>query len=555
MDNRRVLLIAIFGFSLLMLWDAWQKQHVAAPAAMPPVTSQPAAAGDVPVPTAGASASAVPSAGAVPQAVQAASIAPKITVKTDLLAAEISAQGGDLVRLDLLKHKATGDDTRNFVLFDSGVQHVYLAQSGLIGSGMPNHKTLWQLAGGDQELKAGEDMLKVTLTAPIDGGGEAVKTYTFHRGSYLIDIDYQIINHGAAPINVSAYFHMMRDGKPAETSSAPLGGMGASTFTGPAVYTEKDKYQKISFSDIDKDKAKFATRADDGWIAMVQHYFVSAWVPAPGMSREFYVRKVDTSLYQAGVIVPMPTVEPNATGKVRVALYAGPQEQDKLSKIAPGLNLVVDYGWLTIIARPIFWVMEMIHRVVGNWGWSIILLTILIKAAFFPLSAASYKSMAKMRLVTPKMQKIKEMYGDDRARMNQEMMELYKKEKINPLGGCLPIVVQIPVFIALYWVLLGAVEMRHAPWLGWITDLSAKDPYYVLPLIMGVTMLIQTKLNPTPPDPMQAKVMMLMPIVFTGMFLFFPSGLVLYWVVNNVLSILQQWQITRMIEGGKSKNA
>jgi YidC/Oxa1 family membrane protein insertase len=326
---------------------------------------------------------------------------------------------------------------------------------------------------------------------------------------------------------------------------------GASTFTGPAVFTDKDKYQKVSFSDIDKEKAKYATQAGDGWIALVQHYFVSAWIPKEGASREFYIRKVSNDLYSAGVIVPLPEVAAGATAGAGVELYAGPQEQEHLKKIAPGLNLVVDYGWLAVIAVPIFWALEVIHRFVGNWGWSIIFLTIMIKAAFFPLSAASYRSMAKMRLVTPKMAKLKELYGEDRARLNQEMMELYKKEKINPLGGCLPILVQIPVFISLYWVLLGAVEMRNAPWLGWITDLSVKDPFYVLPLIMGATMLIQTKLNPTPPDPMQAKVMMIMPIVFTGMFLFFPSGLVLYWVVNNMLSIGQQWQITRMIEGGK----
>jgi YidC/Oxa1 family membrane protein insertase len=389
------------------------------------------------------------------------------------------------------------------------------------------------------------------LEAPIESGGKVVKTYTFHRNSYLVDVDYELINRGADPLQPSAYFQITRDGKPAEVSTAPMMGMGASTFTGPAVYTDKEKYQKVAFADVDKEKAKYASHANDGWIALVQHYFVSAWLPKEGAEREFYIRKLGDNLYSAGVIVPFAAVAAGASGRLGVQLYAGPQEQEKLKSMAPGLNLVVDYGWLAVIAQPIFWVMGMIHRVVGNWGWSIILLTVLIKACFFPLSAASYKSMAKMRLVTPKMQKLKEMYGDDRARLNQEMMELYKKEKINPLGGCLPIVVQIPVFISLYWVLLGAVEMRNAPWLGWITDLSVKDPYYVLPLIMGATMLIQTKLNPTPPDPVQAKVMQIMPIVFTAMFLFFPSGLVLYWVVNNVLSIAQQWQITRMIEGAK----
>lgn len=554
MDNRRLLLIAIFGFSLLMLWDAWQKQHMAPPTLTAVTTASPqSAAGDIPVPSTGVS-TAAPSAAAVPQVAPVASAAPKVKVRTDLLVADISAQGGDLVRLELLKHKATGDEKKSFLLFDSGEQHIYQGQSGLIGNGLPNHKTQWQPVGGDQELKAGEDAVSISLKAPIEGGGEVVKTYTFHRGSYLIDVDYQLTNQGQAPLKTSAYFQITRDGKPPETNNPNLFGMGAVTFTGPAVYTEKDKFQKVPFSDIDKEKAKFATRASDGWVALVQHYFVSAWLPKPGVEREYYIRKVG-NLYSAGVIVPVPEAAPSAASNVHVQLYAGPQEQDKLSKIAPGLNLVVDYGWLAVIAQPIFWVLELIHRVVGNWGWSIILLTLLIKAAFFPLSAASYKSMAKMRLVTPKMTKIKELYGNDRARMNQEMMELYKKEKINPLGGCLPIVVQIPVFISLYWVLLGAVEMRYAPWLGWITDLSAKDPYYILPLIMGATMIVQTKLNPTPPDPMQAKVMAIMPVIFTVMFLFFPAGLVLYWVVNNMLSIAQQWQITRMIEGGKPKAA
>ena len=562
MDNRRLLMLAIFGFSLLMLWDSWQKQHQPvehlAPAAAVASTPQSAASG-VPVPTAAVPDAAVPAASvmsaanALPGAGGAgtAPVAPKILAKTDVLMAEISAQGGDLVSLELLRHKAGGDEQAAFLLFDSGAKHVYLAQSGLIGNGMPNHKSLWRIMPGNTELKDGEDAIRVSLEAPIESGGKVVKTYTFHRSNYLIDVDYQLLNQSSATVQPSAYFQITRDGKPIETAGPSMMGMGAVTFTGPAVYTDKEKFQKVAFTDIDKEKAKFATHANDGWIAMVQHYFVSAWLPKADVAREFYIRKIADNLYSAGVIVPFAAVAPGMGGNLGVQLYAGPQEQDRLTKIAPGLNLVVDYGWLAVIAQPIFWVMGKIHGVVGNWGWSIILLTVLIKACFFPLSAASYKSMAKMRVVTPKMQKLKEMYGDDRARLNQEMMELYKKEKINPLGGCLPIVVQIPVFISLYWVLLGAVEMRNAPWLGWITDLSVKDPYYVLPLIMGATMLIQTKLNPTPPDPMQAKVMQIMPVVFTAMFLFFPSGLVLYWVVNNALSIAQQWQITRIIEGGK----
>ncbi|QDX81955.1 membrane protein insertase YidC [Denitratisoma sp. DHT3] len=536
MDNRRLILLLIFSFSILMLWDAWQKHTMPKPQAGSTVAANSAAA--VPVPSA-----SKPTPGVVPQGATAAASAnvAKVTVRTDLFVAEISAQGGDLTHLELSKHLATDDPTRHFVLFDSDGQHTYLGQGGLIGEGLPNHKSLWQLKPGPVELAPGQDTLQVSLEAPASEG-TVVKTYTFHRGSYLIDVAYQISGDARAD---HAYFQTVRDDKPAEASSKA---MGVSTFTGPAIYTEEGKFQKASFEDIAKGKNKHVAKANDGWIAMVQHYFVSAWLPEGNGEREFYTRKLEGSLYAAGVIVPV------SGGKAEVKLYAGPQEQDKLKRIAPGLELVVDYGWLTVIASPIFWLLGMLHKVIGNWGWSIIALTVLIKLAFFPLSAASYKSMAKMKVVTPKLMRLKELYGDDRARLNQEMMELYKKEKINPLGGCLPILIQIPVFIALYWVLLGVVEMRNAPWLGWIVDLSTKDPYYVLPLIMGATMLIQTKLNPTPPDPMQAKVMMIMPIVFTGMFLFFPSGLVLYWIVNNVLSIAQQWQITRMIAGSEKKD-
>ncbi len=456
--------------------------------------------------------------------------------------ADISPQGGDITRLELVRYPDTEDKTRNFILFDNGQKHVYLAQSGLIGDGLPNHKTLWKLAAGDLALKDGEQQLAVRLEASGASGARLSKTYIFHRDSYQIDL----LQEGA-PAGAYAYYQMTRDGKPAEGHGGSMM-MGVTTFTGPAVYTEAEKYQKVQFAEILKDKAKFAQKADDGWLAMVQHYFVTAWLPPAGTHREFYMRNVGEDLYSAGVILPV-----GADGKSAISLYAGPQEQKKLEAIAPGLNLVVDYGWLTVIAAPLFWVLGAIHKLVGNWGWAIIGLTVLLKLAFFPLSAASYKSMAKMRVLTPKLAKLKEAYGDDKQRLNQEMMALYKKEKVNPLGGCLPVLVQIPVFIALYWVLLGTVEMRNAPWLGWITDLSVKDPFYVLPLIMGATMFIQTKLNPTPPDPIQAKVMLFMPIMFTGMFLFFPAGLVLYWTVNNLLSIAQQWQITRLIEAGEKK--
>lgn len=544
MDTQRLVLLIVFTFSSVMLWEGWQKQHQPLPVTAAAQIQSGAAPGSVPTPTptaavAGSNAASVPGTESV-----VAAQAEKAVVTTDLFKAEISAQGGDLVHLELIHHKATGDEKKNYVLIDS-VEHHYSAQSGLIGDGLPNHKTLFKLSGHEFQLKDGADKLEVRLEAPAVGNMAVSKVYTFHRGNYVVDVGYEIHNGGTLPVAPSAYFQFVRDGESSEESSST-----AKAFTGPAVYTDSEKFQKVDFSDVDKDKAKFAHKAPDGWIAMVQHYFVAGWLPAQGAGeREFFVRKIAEKLYTAGVILPVAKVAAGATGRIDVPLYAGPQEQDKLKALAPGFDLVVDYGWLTVIAAPLFWVLEWIHKLVGNWGWAIIALTVLLKAAFFPLSAASYRSMAKMKVVTPRMQKLKEQFGSDKARLNQEMMELYRKEKINPLGGCLPILVQIPVFISLYWVLMGTVEMRHAPWLLWIQDLSSKDPYYVLPLIMGATMLIQTKLNPAPPDPVQAKVMLLMPIIFTGMFLFFPSGLVLYWVVNNVLSIAQQWQITRATQG------
>ncbi len=555
MDNRRLILLLVFSFSLIMLWEAWQKQShpQPAPAAGAPA---PATSGAATVPAAPAAPSGTPAVGlpapgatSVPGAAAAAPGVATVTVTTDLYKADISAQGGDLVRLELLRHKASGDKAKNFLLFDAATPHFYQAQSGLAGEGNPNHRTLYSLAPGNRELKAGEDTLELRLEAPAANGLKVAKLYTFRRGSYLIDIAHEIENQGSAPVSPYAYFRLVRDGKAAEQP----GGMGVSTFTGPAVYTEAEKFQKVEFEEITKGKAKYTAKADNGWVAMVQHYFVAAWLPQAKVEREYLLNDLGGGVFGAAVRVAGPVIAPGQRASVAMPLYAGPQEQDKLAQVAPGLDLVVDYGWLTVIAAPLFWILQAIHKFVDNWGWAIIGLTMLVKLAFFPLSAASYRSMAKMRVLTPKLMKLKETFADDRQRLNQEMMELYKREKVNPLGGCLPILVQIPVFIALYWVLLGTVEMRGAPWLGWITDLSVQDPYYVMPLLMGATMLIQTKLNPTPPDPIQAKIMWIMPIVFTGMFLFFPAGLVLYWTVNNLLSIAQQWQITRLIESGEKK--
>ncbi|WP_153147000.1 membrane protein insertase YidC [Dechloromonas sp. H13] len=545
MDTRRLILVLIFTFSSFMLWESWQKYNQPKPPAN--------ATAAVPAGSAAPQPSAALQAGA-PAAAPGAAAAPAVAgetvdIQTDLVKATISTVGGDIVHLDLLNYKEHDSQDKTFALFDA--KHHYVMQSGLIGDGMPTHRTTFRRVAGPTTLADGADELKVRLEATAPNGANVAKILTFRRGSYLVDVAWEIDNKGDKPLSAHAYYQLQRD------SVAPEGEtMMVSTFTGPAVYTEADKYQKVSFDDIGAGKAKFAKAADNGWLAMVQHYFVSAFVPKEHSQREYYMRKVDgQNLYQAGVIVPVAEIAPGAKGGTSVDLYAGPQEQDTLKKLAPGLDLVVDYGWLTVVAAPIFWALQAIYKLVGNWGWAIVILTIIIKAVFYPLSAASYKSMAKMRVLTPRLMQLKERYADDKQRLNQEMMKLYQTEKVNPLGGCLPILVQIPVFIALYWVLLGAVEMRGAPWILWIHDLAAPDPFYILPVIMMASMFVQTKLNPTPPDPIQAKVMMMMPLIFGFMFFWFPAGLVLYWVVNNVLSIAQQWQITRMIEaGGKAAN-
>lgn len=543
MDTRRLILVLIFTFSSFMLWENWQKYNQPKPA---DIAAAAPVSGAAPTPSAALQAKAAPG---TPPVATPASTAETFSITTDLLKATISAQGGDLVSLELLNYKEHDDNQKNFDLFD--VKHQYLAQAGLIGEGLPTHRTTFKHVGGATKLADGTDELKVRLESADQNGIKVAKILTFKRGSYLIDIAWEVANGSDKAIAPHAYYQLQRD------DLAPAGETKmVSTFTGPAVFTDADKYQKVDFGHIADNKAKFTKTADNGWLAVVQHYFVSAWVPKEKTQREFYMRKVEGSnVFQAGVIVPVAEIAPGAKGETSVSLYAGPQLQSALKQVAPGLDLVVDYGWLTVVAAPIFWALEAIHKLVGNWGWAIVVLTIIIKAIFFPLSAASYKSMAKMKILTPRLAQLKERFGDDKQRLNQEMMKLYQTEKVNPLGGCLPILVQIPVFIALYWVLLGAVEMRGAPWILWIKDLASADPYYILPVIMMVSMFVQTKLNPTPPDPIQAKVMMMMPLIFGFMFFWFPAGLVLYWVVNNVLSIAQQWQITRLIDaGGKAAN-
>ena len=543
MDSQRLILFFVFSFSVFMLLDAWQReQQPARPAAadagkgekaMPP-SAQPPVPGDKLTAT----------QGAVPQQGRGApETGVTIRVETDLLIAHLSSHGGDVRRLQFKNHRDTLERSKDFVLFETGAERTYIAQAGLIGSGLPNHRTLYTATGDNYQLTADQEQVEVRLAAPAAEGVQVTKVYRFRRGSYLIDVGFEIANAGAAAIQPYAYFQLVRDDKPPAGDSAMM-----PTFTGVALYTDKDKFQKLAFADIEKGKTQHSKNSEDGWIAMLQHYFFSAWLPRSGVPREFYTRRLEDGLYSAGVIVPVGAVATGASATVTVPLYAGPEEQEKLAKIAPGLDLTIDYGWLTVIAVPLFWVLAWLNQWAGNWGVAIILLTVIIKLLFYPLSAASYRSMGKMRVLAPKLQKLKDQYGEDRQRLQQAMMELYKTEKINPLGGCMPIVVQIPVFIALYWVLLASVELRQAPFMLWIDDLAAPDPWFILPILMAVTMFVQTWLNPEPPDPVQARVMKIMPIVFSVFFFFFPAGLVLYWLVNNVLSIAQQWQITRVLE-------
>lgn len=536
MDFQRLFLFLIFTFSAVLLWDGWQRYQNPNQQNIIAATSQPQSS--LPASTSNATGT-ISATNSVKVAEQAVNKQGRIiSVKTDNFLVELNTIGGDIQRVELLQHKDAEDKTKPFVLLQQKDNHTYVAQSGLLGPGLPTHQTEFSSSADSYKLADNADLLSVRLSA----NDAITKVITFHRGSYLIDVSYEIENTGTNPIETSAYFQLVRD------SSEPVGHSALiPTYTGPAIYTEQEKFQKVEFSSIEKNKTSYPKIADNGWIAMLQHYFVSAWLPGDKTQREYYSKSLGNNQFSVGAIVPIATIAPGAKGGISMPLYIGPANAN-LDDIAPGLGLTVDYGWLTILSTPLFWLLTFIQGWVQNWGLAIIVLTILIKLAFFPLSAASYRSMGKMRVVAPKLEKIKQQYSDDREKLNRAMMDLYKTEKINPLGGCLPVLIQIPVFIALYWAILASVELRHAPFIGWITDLSVADPYYVLPAIMGISMLIQGRLNPTPPDPIQAKLMQWMPVVFSVVFFFFPAGLVLYSIVNNVLSIAQQWYITHKLE-------
>lgn len=552
-DIRRTILWVIFGFSMVMLWDQWQVYNgrnatffpsapkpaatatataPSGPASVPGAISTPATPGAVPAPTTAAAATPGTPPAAAPTAPRQT-----VVVTTDVLRVTFDTEGGSVIRTEFLKHQGEKPVDPTYVLLDQSKDRVYLAQSGLVGGDFPTHKTVMNFSG-EKSLRDGATDLVVKFESPVQGGVKLVKTYTLKRGAYDMSVRHDVVNAGTAPVAPQLYVQLVRDGNklPGESSFY-------STFTGPAVYTEAQKFQKVEFTDIEKKKAEFEKKASNGYVSMVQHYFASAWILPDGMERELFMQKIDTNLYSAGMIAPLKPVAPGATQAVEAKFFAGPQEEKMLERIAPGLDLVKDYGWLTILAKPLYWLMDKIHGVLGNWGWSIMALVLVIKIAFYWLQAKGYESMAKMKAINPKVMQLRERYKENPQQMQQEMMRIYKEEKVNPFGGCLPILVQIPVFIALYWVLLSSVEMRNAPWIGWIRDLSTPDPYFILPIVMTLTTMLQTALNPVPPDPMQAKMMWFMPLIFSVMFFFFPAGLVLYWITNNVLSIAQQWLI------------
>ena len=548
-DTRRAVLWGVFSVSLVMLWDGWSK-HNGQPSMFDPpkpAVTAPAQTTTAGVPAAGA-ASAVAGAVGLPAASPAVPSSEKVEITTDLVRATFDTRGGSLVRMALPRYKDETDPTKPVMLFEQTGERVYQADSGLIPrlageAALPNHLTVMQLLPGPRTLADGQNALTLTFESPEQGGVKLRKSYTFQRGDYAIKVRHEVINGTAAPVSPQLYLQLSRDGHVPSTSVF----MGPAAFTGPAVYTEQGKFQKVEYADIEKGKAEHDKTANNGWIAMVQHHFVGAWLVGTPSERSFQSKREGTNLYSMAMTLPLAPVAAGATQAVDSVLYAGPQEEKKLEALAPGLELVKDYGWVTILAKPLFWLLDKLHGMIGNWGWAIVGLVVLLKIAFYWLNASAYRSMGKMKAVNPKVAEIRERYKADPQKMQQEMMRIYREEKINPLGGCLPIFVQMPFFIALYSVLLASVEMRGAPWIGWITDLSVQDPYYILPALMTASTLFQTWLNPTPPDPMQAKMMWIMPLVFSVMFLFFPAGLVLYWFVNNLLGIAQQWMINRQL--------
>lgn len=548
-EQVRTLLIIALAVVSLLIWQAWRQDYGPKPTTPAPQSSSmgddaPAPAGTAAPDVPDAPTSEPPVADDAPKISAPAATGERVTVRTDVYEAEINLVGGTLSRVDLLKYPVSADrPDAPFTLLNDNPPGVFLAHSGLVGTeGSPNHHQRFNAPSGRYVLEEGQDRLVVPLQWVGSNGVSVVKRYVFHRDRYRIDVSFDVVNKAQQPWQGRMYGQFQR-GVVEETR----GIFRTYTYTGGVVSTPEKPYDKVDFSDMTKSNLNLTSQG--GWIAMIQHYFAGAWIPDQNVSSNYYTKALANERYVIGVLTPPKSVAAGARETFELGLYVGPKIQSRMQGVAPNLERTVDYGWLWLIAEPLFWLLDWIHGFVGNWGWSIVILTLIIKLAFFHLSATSYKSMARMRKVQPRILAIRERYGKDKQRMNQAMMELYKKEKINPLGGCFPILVQIPVFIALYWVLLESVELRQASFVLWLDDLSVHDPYFVLPILMGATMFLQQKLNPAPPDPMQAKIMMALPFVFTFFFLFFPSGLVLYWFVNNLLSIAQQWVITRKIVG------
>ena len=554
-DIRRTILWVIFGFSMVLLWDQWQIYNGHKPTFFPTPpkaeATAPSAAGTTPPANASGVPTAAPVAGqatAVPGSAQASTAAPRerIEVRTDVLKLSFDSEGASLVRTEFLKHEDAHRQGAPVALLDESKERVYLAQSGLIagpaGGNFPTHKTAMRVLAGERTLQDGQDSMTLQFESAAVDGVKLLKTFTFKRGAYDIGVKHEVVNSSNAPVAPQLYLQLVRDGNKPEGESSFY-----STFTGPAVYTGAKKYQKFEFTDIEKGKAEFEKQSNDGYIAMVQHYFASAWLLPDNLRRDLFARKVDQNLFAVGMIVPLEPIAPGAKKEVQASFFAGPQEEKKLEALYPGLELVKDYGWLTILAKPLYWLLDKLNGYLHNWGRSIVALVVLLKIGFYWLNAQAYRSMAKMKAVNPRIMEMRERLKDNPQQMQMEMMKIYREEKVNPMGGCLPIAIQIPVFIALYWVLLSTVEMRNAPWIGWVHDLAAPDPFFILPVLMTLSTLLQTWLNPTPPDPMQAKLMWIMPLAFSVMFFFFPAGLVLYWLTNNILSIAQQWLINKQL--------
>jgi len=548
-DIRRTILWVVFGFSMVMLWDQWQihngKKPTFFPSSVPTSPVQTNNTQSLPTPIANSVASTGLPQNNAGDVLQTGTAAQRIDVETDVLKLQFSSEGGSLVRAELLKHKDIHHAGSNVLIMDDSKERVYLAQSGLIGgasaAGWPTHKTPMVFSGSTM-LKGTENELQLRFESVPVGDVKLVKTYILKRGSYAIEVKHDITNASSAAISPQLYVQLVRDGNKPEGESSFY-----STFTGPAVFTTQKKYQKIEFSDIEKNNADFEKQSSQGYVAMVQHYFASAWLLDDTQQRDLFARKLDNNLYAVGMVAPLPAIAPGGQLSQTARLFVGPQEEKILESMYPGLELVKDYGWLTILSKPLYWLLYELYRIIGNWGWSIVALVVVLKIAFYWLNSQAYKSMGKMKAINPKIMEMRERLKDNPQQMQMEMMKIYREEKVNPLGGCLPIAVQIPFFIALYWVLLSSVEMRNAPWIGWIYDLAAPDPWFILPLLMTVTSVFQTWLNPTPPDPIQAKLMWFMPLAFSVMFFFFPAGLVLYWLSNNILSIAQQWMINKQL--------